>query len=190
MAWHGQEVKSTRTDQQCSPGEAADTRACDCCLEHDFVERLALKCGYVVQRCDPDYGYDLRLETFDEEGNLEAEQVPLQLKATDRIHEYEIAKEGPFSFPIRAKDYRLWSEEVMPVFLILYDAGLEEAYWLHIQEYARTQKPKIGGQTIRVQIPRHQVLGVQTIRVMRQRKQEVVREIKEALRTKTMSGEA
>ena len=53
------------------------------------------------------------------------------------IGEYELATEESFSFPLRTKDYRLWVEEVMPVFLILYDAVLEEAYWLHVQAYDR-----------------------------------------------------
>jgi hypothetical protein len=153
-------------------------------LSMNFVERLVLKCGYVVQRCDPDYGYDLRLETFDEQGQLEPEHVPLQLKATDTLREYALATEAAFSFPISAKDYRLWSDEVMPVFLILYDAAFEEAYWLHVQEYDRTERPKVEGDAIRVRIPRHQVLGVEIIRMMRGRKQEVLRTISEALRRK------
>jgi hypothetical protein len=64
-----------------------------------------------VQRSDPDYGYDLRLETFDEQGNLEAEQVPLQLKATDRIAEYALARAESFSFPISTLQKRATPKE-------------------------------------------------------------------------------
>src|SRR5438874_7078676 len=110
-----------------TPGKQRTREHVIAALSVNFVERLVLKCGHVVQRSDPDYGYDLRLETFDEQGNLEAEQVPLQLKATDKIDQYELATEEAFSFPLSAKDYRLWSEEVMPVFLILYNASFEEA---------------------------------------------------------------
>jgi hypothetical protein len=163
------------------PGKQRTREHVIAALSMNFVERLVLKCGYVVQRSNPDYGYDLRLETFDETGYLEAEHVPLQLKATDKIAEYELAKEEAFSFPISMKDYRLWSEEVMPVFLVLYDSVFEEAYWLHIQDYDQTQKPRAEGDTIRVHIPRKQVLGLQTIRMMRERKQEIVRTIKQAL---------
>jgi hypothetical protein len=159
-------------------------------LSMNFVERLVLKCGYVAQRTDPDYGYDLRLETFDEQGSLEAEQIPLQLKATDRIEEYELATEETFSVPISTKHYRLWSEELMPVFLILYDSRLEEAYWLHIQEYDQAYKPKLDGDTIRVHIPRKQVLGVQTIRLMRERKQEILRSLKASLPKKPSPKES
>ena len=72
----------------------------------------------------------------------------------------------------------------MPVFLILYDTGFAEAYWLHIQDYDHTQKPNLEGDSIRVHIPRKQVLGVQTIRMMRERKQEILRTVKEALQRK------
>jgi hypothetical protein len=153
-------------------------------LSVTFVERLVLKCGYVVQRPNPDYRYDLRLETFDEQGNLEPEQIPLQLKATDRIAEYELATEESFSFPISTKDYRLWTSEVMPVFLILYDATFEEAYWLHLQDYDQTHKPRVEGDTIRVHLPRRQVLGIETIRMMRKRKQETLRLTQEVLQRK------
>src|SRR5262245_23098940 len=82
-------------------------------LSVNFVERLVLKCGYVVQRPNPDYGYDLRLETFDEQGNFEPDQVSLQVKATDGIDEYRLASGDSFSFPVRTADYRLWAEELM-----------------------------------------------------------------------------
>ena len=167
-----------------TPGKQRTREHVIAALSVNFVERLVLKCGYVVQRSDPDYGYDLRVETFDEQGNLEAEQVPLQLKATDRIDQYELAREESFSFPLSTNDYRLWREEVMPVFLILYDSRIEEAYWLHIQDYDQTQQPKVEGDTIRVHIPRKQVLGVQTIRMMRDRKQAILRTVRETLQRK------
>jgi hypothetical protein len=171
------------------PGKQRTREHMIAALSVNHVERLVLKCGWVVQRSNPDYGYDLRLETFDEKGYLEAEHVPLQLKATDKIAEFELAKEEVFSFPLSLKDYRLWREEVMPVFLVLYDSLLEEAYWLHIQDYAQTQKPKAEGDTIRVHVPRKQILGVQTIRMMRERKQAILRTIKQALQRNLTSKE-
>jgi hypothetical protein len=93
-----------------------------------------------------------------------------------------LVKEEVFSFPVSAKDYRLWSEELMPVFLILYDAGVEEAYWLHIQDYDRTQTPRVDGDSLRVHIPRKQVLGVRTIHMMRQRKKEILQTTRKTLR--------
>jgi hypothetical protein len=144
-------------------------------LSVNFVERLALKCGYVVYRQYPDYGFDLRLETFDEQGQVEGEYISIQLKATDTIRDYTLKMEECFSFPVDTKDYRFWVHEtVMPVYLILYDAVLEEAYWLDLQEFEEMDKPDVQGKTLNVHIPQRQVLGFQSLRLMRQRKLEIL----------------
>ncbi len=148
-------------------------------LSVNFVERLVLKCGFVARRLVPDYGYDLQLDTFDEQGRLEDESILLQLKATDTAGRYELATEARFSFPVSGKDYRRWIDAAMPVFLILFDAAIEEAYWLHVQDYHSTRQVGVEGDTIRVHVPQNHVLGVQTIRMMRQRKQACVQAIKQ-----------
>jgi hypothetical protein len=148
----------------------------------NHVERLALACGYTVQRPAPDYGFDLRLETFQENGEVEEEYVPLQLKATDVIERYELAAEDYFSFPVSVKDYHLWTATLMPVFLILYDAHTQEAYWLSIPENETANKPQAQGQTMHLHIPRSHVLGVQTIRRMRKRKNDEVEKIRNAIK--------
>ena len=88
-------------------------------LSVNHVERLVLKCGYTVQRIIADYGYDLMLETYNARGEIEDDSVRLQLKASDSLQEYELAREEAFSFPVSTKDYRLWSEALLPVFFIL-----------------------------------------------------------------------
>jgi hypothetical protein len=141
------------------------------------VEGLVLKCGYTTQRAVADYGYDLWLETYNEAGGVDHDPVRLQLKASDSLQQYELAQEDVFSFPVSTKDYRLWTEAVLPVFFILDDAQLAEAYWLDVQEYATTQPQDLKSKAVRLRIPRQHVLGVQTIRLIRQRKEQRVREI-------------
>jgi hypothetical protein len=68
-------------------------------LSVNYVERLVLKCGYLVQRPNPDYGFDLRLETFNDQGEFEVEYASLQLKATDNMDRLELTTEDCFSFP-------------------------------------------------------------------------------------------
>ena len=148
----------------------------DLSLHH--VEGFVLRCGYTVQRTVADYGYDLYLETYSDTGEIEANLVGLQLKASDNLQQYELAQEEVFSFPVSTKDYRLWSESILPVFLILYDAQVDEGYWLHVQDYAATQPQDLRGKSLRLRIPRQHVLGVQTIRLMRQRKQQRIQEIR------------
>ena len=147
----------------------------DLSLHH--VEGLALKCGYSVQRLVPDYGYDLWLATYNEVGEAEDSYVLLQLKASDSLRQYKLAQEELFSFPVSAKDYRRWTEELLPVFFILYDAQQGEAYWLDVQEHAAAQQQGTGGKSVQLHVPRRNILGVQTIRLMRQRKQQRIQDI-------------
>jgi hypothetical protein len=51
----------------------------------NHVERVALRCGYAVQRLSPDYGLDLQILTFDEHGFLEEGVLWMQLKASDHV---------------------------------------------------------------------------------------------------------
>ncbi len=146
-------------------------------LSVNHLERLVLRCGYTVQRVSADYGFDLWLVTYQETGEIEDHLVGLQLKASDNLGQYELTQEEVFSFPISTRDFRLWSGSLLPVFFILYDAQLDEAYWLDVQEYAATQQHDLSGKTIRLYIPRHHVLGVQTIRRMRWRKQQRLQEL-------------
>jgi hypothetical protein len=146
-------------------------------LSAHHVEGLALKCGYTVQRIVADYGFDLWLDTFSDTGEIDSDATRLQLKASDSLRQYELAQEDVFSFPVSAKDYRLWRSAVLPVFFILYDAQVGEAYWLHVQEHAAAQQEDPTGKTVRLRVPRHQVLGVQTMRLIRQRKQQRIQDI-------------
>jgi len=150
-------------------------------LSVNYVERLALKCGYTVQRASADYGYDLWLEMYNERGEIEDDYVRLQLKASDNLRQYELAREEAFSFPVSAKDYHLWSEALLPVFFILYDAQVDEAYWLDVQAYATTHHLDLRGRSVRLRIPRQHVLGVQTIQLIRLWRQQRVQNIRSRL---------
>ena len=69
------------------------------------------------------------VSTYDNEGYVEAGFILLQLKATDSIRKIE--NNTYVSFTISIKDYRLWTAEGYPVFLIVYDAIDRNAYWLY-----------------------------------------------------------
>lgn len=149
-------------------------------LSVNFVERLALKCGFVIQRENPDYSLDLRVSTFDTHGNVEAEQVWLQLKATDAIEDYRLGREDCFSYSIVAKDYFYWVDEViMPVFLVLYDAQREEAYWVDIKRFEQSQPASRSSKTIQVHLPCFHVMGTQAMYWLRQRKQLLLEQFKD-----------
>src|SRR5690349_19862057 len=55
----------------------------DQCVNH--VERFIIDEGHTTQRTDRDYGYDLLLFTYDEQGFVEPGFVAIQLKAAESL---------------------------------------------------------------------------------------------------------
>jgi hypothetical protein len=143
-------------------------------LSRNYVERFILVKGHTAERRIDDYGYDLDVETYDEDGYIEGGLIRIQLKATDKL---EARKRGDCVWVrVDARHYDLWIDEPMPVFLILYDAQERRAYWVHVQEYFAanaSRKPKRGAKTLRVYIPLANELTEDTVDRMRTRKAEI-----------------
>jgi hypothetical protein len=104
----------------------------------NYVESFILAQGHTVDRPIEDYGYDMLVSTFDDQGFAESGEILIQIKATDRPR-YS-SKRDFISFVIDVKHYELWRREPMPVFLVVYDARQRKAYWLYVQEYLRSRK--------------------------------------------------
>jgi hypothetical protein len=130
-------------------------------LSINHVERFALRCGYVTDRVLFDYGYDLILRTFDENGEVEPGFLFLQVKASDRP-DYNQSKEF-VSVRADQRDIIAWQLESVPVILVVYDAQEDTAYWIHIQSL-----PEGGRSTIRLAL--EQTLSEASIHTMRQLK--------------------
>jgi hypothetical protein len=64
------------------------------------------------------------------------------------------------------RDVAAWCRELMPVILILYDAGDDKAYWLHVQPYfsGRPRARRRAVATTAVQLPMHQFLNEAAVR--------------------------
>ncbi len=105
----------------------------------------------------------------------------MRLHRSDDLGNYELVQEDAFSFPVSAKDYRLWKGALLPVYFILYDAQIEEAYWLDVQAFAAPQGSEAIGKSVRLHVPRRHVFGVRTIRLIRQWKEQRARELKTRL---------
>lgn len=137
----------------------------------NHVERFIIDKGYTAQRLEKDYGYDLFLFTFDEQGYAENGLVSLQLKAAEALQ----AVGTNFVFDMDIRDYNLWTRERWPVILILFDASRRRAYWLHVQGYFRdnvARRPKKGATEVRVRVPKRQVVTRRAIAKMRDLKEE------------------
>jgi Domain of unknown function (DUF4365) len=100
-------------------------------LSVNHIERVALKCGFAVQRVMPDYGLDLMVFTYTKSGEAENGHFWMQLKATDSIR----LRRDRQALIVRIERAHLlhWLNESLPVFLIVYDAQKEAAYWLYTQ---------------------------------------------------------
>src|SRR3954463_16247178 len=83
-------------------------------LSVHHVERFILEEGHTAQRLGSDYGYDLMLFTFDEQGYPEPGLVYLQFKAAETLS----VVGADYFFNLDVRDYNLWIAEKAPVILI------------------------------------------------------------------------
>ena len=128
----------------------------------NHVERLIIDEGHTAQHFERDYGYDLLMSTYDEEGYLEPGSTYLQLKAAETLK-----RVGPGCvFDVDIRDYNLWMLEMAPVILILFEASRRRAYWLHVQHFFGEdvrRRPRKGAKAVRVRVPVRQVVNAGAI---------------------------
>lgn len=148
-------------------------------LSVNFVERQALLCGHTVERVFHDYGYDLSLMTYDENGEPEPGDVLIQVKATDAI---PLLKDSQtISWRLHRTDLARWLFEPAPVILIVYDAQTEAAYWLYVQQYFQQIEHFnlfSAGQTITAHLQRSQVVDGIAIRQFQDFKAAIVSQMR------------
>jgi hypothetical protein len=134
------------------------------------VEKLALRCGYAVDRVWHDYGLDLAVFTFDRQGYLEVGVLWMQLKATDHLK--KVQGGNVVLVRLDRRDVLAWIAEVYPVILVIYDGAHDRAYWLSIQDYFADKQAfgKLRGKTITIRIPAANLLSEKAMRTFAQEK--------------------
>jgi hypothetical protein len=143
----------------------------------NYVERFVIDEGHTAQRQEHDYGYDLNVITYDSHGYVEPGLFFLQLKASETLNE----SGRDYLFDLDVRDHNLWMMELLPVFLVLFDASRRRAYWLLVQAYFRrdrARQPKPGVKTVRVRVPKRQPVNCRAIAAMRAIKQEKLTRLK------------
>jgi Domain of unknown function (DUF4365) len=139
----------------------------------NYVERCIIDCGHTALRTQMDYGYDLVLSTFDEQGYAEPGAAFLQLKASETLK----LSGNAYVFDLDVRDYHLWIRERMPVFLVLFDSSRRRAFWLHVQRHFRKDtalRPRKGAKTVRVRVPGRQAVTPKAVAKMRICKQGIL----------------
>ena len=101
-------------------------------------ERQVRLAGHVVEKRTHDYGIDLVMYTFDEDGEAEPGSVLMQVKSTDFVR---LVGHGD-TIAVRAHRSHIvqWLKETAPVALIVYDAAADVAYWAPVQ---RSEFPEL-----------------------------------------------
>ena len=138
---------------------------------HNYLEKFFIDKGHTVERPGADYGYDVFVNTFDQEGYAEPGGILIQLKASDNL---EYSDDRNFiSYAINIKHHKLWIKETMPVFLVLFDAQKKLAYRLYYQDYFRSdpsRKPGKDAKLITLRIPVANKFTEATVDYIRERK--------------------
>jgi hypothetical protein len=133
----------------------------------NYIERFIIDEGHTTQRLEKDYGYDLLLFTFDEQGFTEPGVAFLQLKASETLQ-----RSGTdYVFDLDVRDYNRWILEREPIFLVLFEAARRRAYWLYVQEYfrdAESRRPAKGAKTVRVRVPSRNAVNGRAVAQMRE----------------------
>jgi hypothetical protein len=139
------------------------------------VERFILE-GHTAQRLGSDYGYDLIMWTFDEQGYPEPDSAYFQVKAAETLK----GNATEYVYDVDRRDLNLWMWERTPVILVLFDAAVRRGYWLHVQSFFRADGTwRMGRElkTVRVRVSRRQPMNRRAIARIRDLKRKAQRPI-------------
>jgi Domain of unknown function (DUF4365) len=152
-------------------------------LSVNFIERYIFLCGYSVERIEYDYGYDLQIFTYDENGEIENGQIYVQLKATNSL--IKLVDNETVTFKLTRSDLELWLNEPMPCILIIYDVQANEAYWLYLQAYFENLE-KFDLRQVRdsmvVRVPKKNIINQEAIKKFATFKNDVIKQLRGIVR--------
>jgi Domain of unknown function (DUF4365) len=139
---------------------------------------LVVQSGFTFEANKADYGYDGAIFTFDNDGRIENSYMFVQLKATDKIRLSSDRKR--VLFRVSKKDISLWQDEIVPVYLVVFDAKRERAYWAYFQRYIERKgikASKLRTETVTIELDTAKVVNRRTVASWRRDKAEVLAKI-------------
>lgn len=143
-------------------------------LSENHLERQVLLTGHLLRRPKRDYGVDVTMFHFADDGGIENGEVRFQLKASDSL---KVIKQGTvISVSISTRDLHYWQLEIYPFILVVFNAKTESAYWLHVQEYVRLHPDCLDPdrENIQVHIPISNQLSTDSVARFRQLSLQIV----------------
>jgi hypothetical protein len=147
-------------------------------MSYHHVAYHVVKRGFTTDVEGSDYGYDGSIITFDANGEVENGLIFIQLKATDRI--VQARGKGTVQFRVDRRDLDFWEDEIFPVYLIVFDAAAERAYWLYVQKYVQENKisaARLKAQSLTVHIDTTQLVDASSVAAWRGHKEAVIAQI-------------
>lgn len=132
-------------------------------LGFNYVEKQALLGRCTVERKRYDYGIDGEIITFSDNGEIENGTVYFQLKSTDNIKFFK--EKSVIAFDLAKKDLEYWLSETVPIYIILYDAQLDLAYVVDLQNYFKANRILLKNinKFIRIYIPKDNIFSVDEV---------------------------
>lgn len=133
----------------------------------NFLERQALRRGHqLIRPGQREYGWDATMYHFSPDGFVENGEVQFQCKATDRIRLVE--NDSAVAIRLNVRDLFYWQWDFYPFVVIVYDALKGRAWWVHIQEYAASNRIPGTQETVTIRIPSRQKLNLKSIDLFRE----------------------
>ncbi len=137
-------------------------------LGFNHIERQVLYAGYIIQRYSHnDYSYDGIIHTFNENSEIEAFSMMVQLKSTDNL---KLTKnKNSIIFDLSIRDLELWLGHTLPTIILLYDALLEKSYYMDVQAYFKENRMLLKNihKFVRVYIPETNVFDKESVQYLR-----------------------
>lgn len=147
-------------------------------LSENHLERKVLLRGHLLRRPERDYGVDVTMFHFNDNGEIENGEIRFQLKATDHLN---LVKNGKIiSFPIKTGDLHYWSKEIYPFILLIHGATTNSSFWLEIQEYIDANPDRLDPdkETVNVHVPVSNKLTAKTIDLFRSKSLAIVERLR------------
>ena len=143
-------------------------------LGFNHVEKQVLLANYTVERVRYDYGYDGYFQTFNDNGEIEANSIFVQLKSTDNLK--LIAKnENSVIFDLSVRDLELWLLGKEMMILVVYDAQLDRAFFVDLKDYFKSNKDVLKNvrKFVRIYVPLSNVLNPTSVKQLRKIKNSI-----------------
>jgi len=146
-------------------------------LSVNHVEYFALKCGFSVERIEADYGYDLQIYCYDDNGEFENGVIYLQLKSTDNIAKYR--RTSGYSYSFESEHLEIWINEPMPVIIVLFDAVNEKGYWVYLQSFIKNTgiSTDAGQRVFTIRFSENNIVDIEAIRKWKEYKDRILSQL-------------